>query len=198
MITPMSSRLMTHHRLLTGLCAVFCFTACSGAARNTSSTVPAPAASLDSLTGFARDDRQAELDREDRLRSTILETSVRATLDADLDAPWLASALEEAGLDAGLWTSDGTHAMARLEGTDGPNQVILLATTGADQSGVAGLLEVARGLAALARTGWQPRRTLVLAVWDGGLPAKQSARDWMEKAQLFAGPASDGPAANAG
>ncbi|TDI32607.1 MAG: hypothetical protein E2P03_06450 [Acidobacteria bacterium] len=173
--------------LLSGLCAVFCFTACGGASRGVAPpTSTTPAASPDSLTGFARDDRQAELDREDQFRSAISAISVRATLDAAADAPWLLAEFTAAGLDAGLWTSEGTHTMARLEGSDATGQVILLAAAGSDPSGVAGLLEVARGLGALARTGWQPRRTMVLAVWDGDRPARKSARAWMETGPMEA------------
>ncbi len=182
----MLPRLLMHHRLLPGLCVLLCLSACGGALRIPPGTDMAPAASLESLTGFARGDRPAELDREKRFQSAISETSVRSTLDAKPDAPWLVAALDEAGLDAGLWASEGNHAMARLEGSDTPDQVILLATTGADPSGVAGLMEIARGLGALAQAGWQPRRTLVLAVWDSDLPARESARAWMEKGPMEA------------
>jgi hypothetical protein len=190
----MSPRRLTHHPLLPGLCIVLCFSACGGAAHIAPNTYAAPAASLDSLMGFARDDRRAELDREDRFKSAISASSARATLNTSLDARRLLAAFEEAGLDAGLWTfqassqqsSGGVHVMARLEGSDLPDQIILLAATRAEQSGVAGLLEVSRGLGALTQTGWQPRRTLVLAAWDGDLPARQSARAWMEKGPMEA------------
>jgi len=189
-----SRDLPTHHRLLVGLFAALCFTACGGASYTAPLAGTLPATSQDALTGFARDDQQMELAREDLLKAAMSTDSARASMDATPLPRQLLAAFEEAGLDAGLWTfqasppeySGGVHVMGRLEGSDAPDQIILLAAGGADQAGVAGLLEVARGLGALAQTGWQPRRTMMLAIWDSALPGRASARAWLEKGPMEA------------
>jgi N-acetylated-alpha-linked acidic dipeptidase len=64
--------------------------------------------------------------------------------------------------------------VARVPGARQPNRGVLLGTHhdawtfgGVDPgTGTAALLEVARGLGALRRGGWQPRRTVSLAFWD--------------------------------
>jgi N-acetylated-alpha-linked acidic dipeptidase len=65
--------------------------------------------------------------------------------------------------------------IGRLRGSARPERSVILATHydawsfGAvdPQSANAALLEVARGLAELRRTGWTPQRTIVFAFWDG-------------------------------
>jgi len=42
------------------------------------------------------------------------------------------------------------------------------------------LLQVARGFATLLRSGWRPRRTIVLASWDGELDGSLGSTEWME------------------
>ncbi|HEX6215109.1 MAG TPA: M28 family peptidase [Vicinamibacterales bacterium] len=66
------------------------------------------------------------------------------------------------------------NVVASLTGRDFPDRRIMLGTHhdawtfgGVDPgTGMAALLEVAKGLGALARDGWQPSRTIELAFWD--------------------------------
>jgi len=116
------------------------------------------------------------------------------------------AAFEEAGLDAGIWefkarpargTSGrsaedaplGFSAMARIPGSDLPAQVVLLGTAlpeENDLTGVAGLIAVAHGLSDLLASGWHPRRTIVLAAWDAGVPPRAAARAWLEQGPMDA------------
>jgi N-acetylated-alpha-linked acidic dipeptidase len=81
------------------------------------------------------------------------------------------------------------NAMARIEGTDWPEQLVVLGAPldawvhGAAASGtsVASLLEVARGLGALLEEGWRPRRTLLLAAWDGSFLGQAGSTAWLEQ-----------------
>ena len=50
-------------------------------------------------------------------------------------------------------------------------------------SGAASLLETARTLAALRKEGWQPKRTIVLALWDGEEFGLLGSTEWAEKHQ---------------
>jgi N-acetylated-alpha-linked acidic dipeptidase len=47
-------------------------------------------------------------------------------------------------------------------------------------SGAAALLEEARGLAALLKTGWRPRRTIIYALWDGEEQGLIGSTEWAE------------------
>ncbi|MFQ5878416.1 MAG: M28 family metallopeptidase, partial [Acidobacteriota bacterium] len=47
-------------------------------------------------------------------------------------------------------------------------------------SGTAAMLEAARGLAAALRAGWRPRRTLILASWDGEEYGLLGSTEWVE------------------
>src|SRR6267378_2897838 len=67
------------------------------------------------------------------------------------------------------------NVIATLKGREAPDQWVLCGnhrdawTYGAvdPNSGTICLLEMARGIGALARMGWHPRRTIVLCSWDG-------------------------------
>lgn len=47
-------------------------------------------------------------------------------------------------------------------------------------SGTVAMLEAARGLGELARSGWKPRRTLVICAWDGEEPGLLGSTEWVE------------------
>jgi N-acetylated-alpha-linked acidic dipeptidase len=47
-------------------------------------------------------------------------------------------------------------------------------------SGMVALLEEARGVAELAKTGWRPKRTIVYAAWDGEEPGLLGSTEWAE------------------
>jgi len=48
-------------------------------------------------------------------------------------------------------------------------------------SGTATLLEIARGLTALTRAGWRPKRTIIIAFWDGGERGAIGSTEWVEE-----------------
>ena len=44
-------------------------------------------------------------------------------------------------------------------------------------------METARGLAELVKTGWKPKRTIVIASWDGEEWGLLGSTEWVEKHQ---------------
>ena len=79
--------------------------------------------------------------------------------------------------------------IATMRGTDEPDVWILRANhydgwvNGAEDpiSGQVGLLEEARALGELAKTGWKPRRTIVYMSWDGEEPMLLGSTEWAEQ-----------------
>ncbi|HEY7210765.1 MAG TPA: transferrin receptor-like dimerization domain-containing protein [Bryobacteraceae bacterium] len=69
------------------------------------------------------------------------------------------------------WIIAGNHHDAWVNGADDP------------VSGVAALLETTRALAALQKQGWQPRRTIKIAFWDGEEFGLLGSTEWAEKHQ---------------
>jgi N-acetylated-alpha-linked acidic dipeptidase len=67
------------------------------------------------------------------------------------------------------WILDGNHHDAWVHGASDP------------LSGAAPLMETARALAALTRSGWKPRRTILLAFWDGEEFGLAGSTEWAEK-----------------
>jgi N-acetylated-alpha-linked acidic dipeptidase len=67
------------------------------------------------------------------------------------------------------WILDGNHHDAWVHGASDP------------LSGAAPLMETARTLAELLRSGWKPRRTILLAFWDGEEFGLAGSTEWMEK-----------------
>jgi N-acetylated-alpha-linked acidic dipeptidase len=78
--------------------------------------------------------------------------------------------------------------IARMPGTDLADQWILRGNhhdawvNGALDpiSGQVAMLEEARAIGELARSGWRPRRTLVFAAWDGEEPGLLGSTEWVE------------------
>src|SRR4029079_6081612 len=68
-------------------------------------------------------------------------------------------------------TVQGTHHDAWVNGAADPT------------SGQVALMETARGLAELLKTGWRPKRTIVLAAWDGEEWGLLGSTEWVEKHQ---------------
>ena len=88
------------------------------------------------------------------------------------------------------WTTKPLHdVIATIPGTSEKNQWIVYGNhhdawvNGASDpaSGAAVLLETARTLAVLRRQGWQPKRTIVLALWDGEEFGLMGSTEWTEK-----------------
>jgi N-acetylated-alpha-linked acidic dipeptidase len=66
------------------------------------------------------------------------------------------------------WIIRGNHHDAWVNGADDPI------------SGLVSLLEEARNVGELAKTGWKPRRTIVYAAWDGEEPGLLGSTEWVE------------------
>ncbi len=67
------------------------------------------------------------------------------------------------------WVILGNHHDAWVYGAADPN------------SGTASLLETARALGELVRSGWRPRRTIVICNWDGEEPGLLGSTEWVEQ-----------------
>jgi N-acetylated-alpha-linked acidic dipeptidase len=67
------------------------------------------------------------------------------------------------------WVVYGNHHDAWVSGAADPT------------SGQVSLMETARGFAELLRTGWRPKRTIVLASWDGEEWGLLGSTEWAEK-----------------
>jgi N-acetylated-alpha-linked acidic dipeptidase len=66
------------------------------------------------------------------------------------------------------WIIRGNHHDAWVNGAEDP------------VSGTSAVLEEARGLAALVRQGWKPKRTIVLCLWDGEEEGLLGSTEWAE------------------
>src|SRR6187401_117822 len=81
------------------------------------------------------------------------------------------------------------NVVARIPGTTRPDEWIIFGNhhdawvSGADDpiSGAVSLMETARGLAELLKTGWRPSRTIILALWDGEEWGLLGSTEWAEK-----------------
>ena len=81
--------------------------------------------------------------------------------------------------------------IARIPGSESPDQWIVFGNhhdawvNGASDptSGNVALMETARGLAELLKTGWKPKRTIILASWDGEEWGLLGSTEWVEKHQ---------------
>ncbi len=81
------------------------------------------------------------------------------------------------------------NVIARIPGSEFPDEWVLYGNhhdawvAGASDplSGAAPLLEAARALAQLSHSGWKPKRTILLAFWDGEEFGLMGATEWMEK-----------------
>ena len=72
------------------------------------------------------------------------------------------------GTDDKQWVVMGNHHDAWVFGAADPG------------SGTAVMLETARALGELARSGWKPRRTIVMCEWDGEEPGLIGSTEWVE------------------
>jgi N-acetylated-alpha-linked acidic dipeptidase len=72
------------------------------------------------------------------------------------------------GTDDGEWVVLGNHHDAWVYGAADPG------------SGTAVMLETARSLGELSRSGWKPRRTIVICEWDGEEPGLLGSTEWVE------------------
>ncbi|HET9702397.1 MAG TPA: M28 family peptidase [Vicinamibacterales bacterium] len=81
------------------------------------------------------------------------------------------------------------NVVARIPGATRPDEWIIYGNhhdawvSGADDpiSGASSLMETARGLGELLKTGWRPSRTIILALWDGEEWGLLGSTEWAEK-----------------
>ena len=66
------------------------------------------------------------------------------------------------------WVIRGNHHDAWVNGANDPI------------SGLAALMEEAKALGALTKTGWRPKRTMVYCAWDGEEPGLIGSTEWVE------------------
>jgi len=66
------------------------------------------------------------------------------------------------------WVIRGNHHDAWVNGAGDP------------LSGMSAMLEEARGISELLKTGWKPKRTLVYCAWDGEEPGLLGSTEWVE------------------
>ncbi|CAN0590767.1 unnamed protein product, partial [Laminaria digitata] len=80
------------------------------------------------------------------------------------------------------------NVVARMEGSEFPDQWIMRGNHhdawvfgAADPvSGMVSLMEEARAIGELAKTGWRPKRTIVYAGWDAEEPGLLGSTEWVE------------------
>jgi N-acetylated-alpha-linked acidic dipeptidase len=78
--------------------------------------------------------------------------------------------------------------IARLGGNERPDEWVIRGNhhdawvngAGDPISGLVPLLEEARAVSELAKSGWKPKRTIVYAVWDGEEPGLIGSTEWVE------------------
>jgi len=79
--------------------------------------------------------------------------------------------------------------IAKMKGAELPDEWVMRGNhhdgwvngAGDPLSGQAAMMEEARSIAELAKTGWKPRRTLVFAAWDGEEPGLLGSTEWVEQ-----------------
>ena len=80
------------------------------------------------------------------------------------------------------------NVIAKMPGSERPDQWIMRGNhhdgwvNGADDplSGLVAMMEEARGIAELAKTGWRPKRTIVYAAWDAEEQGLIGSTEWVE------------------
>ncbi len=80
------------------------------------------------------------------------------------------------------------NVVAKMKGAERPDEWIIRGNhhdawvNGAEDpiSGLVALLEEARGMSEVAKTGWKPKRTIVYGAWDGEEPGLLGSTEWVE------------------
>lgn len=83
---------------------------------------------------------------------------------------------------------DCHNVIARLKGTELPDEWVVRGNhhdawvngAGDPISGMVALMEEARAVSELVKSGWKPRRTIVYCAWDGEEPALIGSTEWVE------------------
>ena len=79
--------------------------------------------------------------------------------------------------------------IAKLKGSELPDEWVMRGNhhdgwvngAGDPLSGQAAMMEEARSISELVKTGWKPKRTLVFAAWDGEEPGLLGSTEWVEQ-----------------
>jgi len=98
---------------------------------------------------------------------------VKVHLKTDMDyqqrSIWNVIARIDGAQEKDHWVIMGNHRDAWVFGAVDPN------------SGTTAMLEAARGLGALLKQGWKPRRTIVICSWDGEEYGLLGSTEWVEE-----------------
>jgi N-acetylated-alpha-linked acidic dipeptidase len=97
------------------------------------------------------------------------EVRVRANFDWSIRPLYNVIATIPGGVYRDQWVLYGNHHDAWVTGASDPI------------SGASALMETARVLSVLVKQGWQPRRTIKLALWDGEEFGLIGSTEWVEK-----------------
>jgi len=81
------------------------------------------------------------------------------------------------------------NVIARIPGASAPDELVIVGNhhdgwvNGAADpiSGASALMEAARSLSVLVKNGWRPRRTIILALWDGEEWGLLGSTEWAEE-----------------
>jgi len=85
-------------------------------------------------------------------------------------------------------TVEARDVIAKLPGRELPDEWVIRGNhydgwvTGAEDplSGAVSLLEEAKSVATLAKSGWRPKRTMIYCLWDGEEPGLLGSTEWVE------------------
>ncbi|MDO6433398.1 transferrin receptor-like dimerization domain-containing protein [Flavitalea sp. BT771] len=80
------------------------------------------------------------------------------------------------------------NVIARLPGSQWPDEWVIRGNhhdgwvngAGDPLSGMSAMLEEARGVSELVKTGWKPKRTMIYCAWDGEEPGLLGSTEWVE------------------
>ena len=81
-----------------------------------------------------------------------------------------------------------TDVIAKMPGSRWPDEWVIRGNhhdgwvngAGDPLSGMSAMMEEARGISELAKTGWKPKRTLIYCAWDGEEPGLLGSTEWVE------------------
>jgi N-acetylated-alpha-linked acidic dipeptidase len=88
------------------------------------------------------------------------------------------------------WDMKELHdVIAKLPGSEFPDEWVIRGNhydgwvngAGDPLSGQSAMLEEARGVSELLKTGWKPKRTIVYCAWDGEEPGLMGSTEWVEQ-----------------
>ncbi|MEP7142272.1 MAG: transferrin receptor-like dimerization domain-containing protein [Ferruginibacter sp.] len=80
------------------------------------------------------------------------------------------------------------NVIARMKGSDFPDEWVIRGNhhdawvngAGDPLSGLAAMMEEARSMGEMAKSGWRPKRTIIYCAWDGEEPGLLGSTEWVE------------------